>query len=572
MNPEQGAKQTAWQSEPEPPHATSIEASRILLLIDNRGNRQQIVQQLGEHYKIIWPYQDSLPYGNFDLAITDGPGLSRWHDALAEIKSSEQPVFLPVIVILPQKELRNRTTSLASIIDDFVTIPVNRDEFLHRINILLRARRQALEQRDELVRIINYDRTTGLPNRHLFTEQIASRLESNEAHTLNLYVVVVHIPLDRILETVGERAVEEAARICSRLLREVIDDEAILARLSMKNWAIQLPVGTPMEYVLGLCSRIDRIASEPIEAGDESLRVKLKIGVASCPDDATTAAELIDTAITASSRARDREPAFYAPDQRDAALHYLRTEARLHDALAGEQFELWLQPKLALQSNEINSAEALIRWRLPSGDMVSPGDFIPVAETSGFIHDITNWVIRTAVNILSEKPANFRIAVNITPTDIQQENFLTWLHQLCVENAISPGSIELELTETMICDMDEQTIDRLRNLRQIGFMIAIDDFGTGYSSLSFLHRLPVNKLKIDKRFIDDVPGNSSGAAVTRTIINLAQEFGLETVAEGIENKEQLDYLRVAKVDYGQGFYIARPMPVDVFDTWITNRN
>ncbi len=572
MNSGHSETTSTWRPAPEGPDATSIEGNRILLLIDNRGNRQQIVQLLGNRYTVIWPNEDSLPYGKFDLAIADGPGLSRWHDTLTEIKSLEQPVFLPVIVILPHRELRNRSRILDSIIDDFVTIPVDRDEFLHRINMLLRARRQALEQRCELVRMINYDRTTGLPNRHLFTERVASRLESKDSHTLKVYVVVVHIPLAKVLETVGERAVEQAARICSKLLHEAVGDAAILARLSMENWAVQIPAGSSMEHILGICTRISRLATEPIEAAGESLRVKLQIGIACYPDDAATATEMIDAAISASSRARDGEPAFYAPGQRDAALHYLRTEAQLHDALTGEQFELWLQPKLDLRSNEIGSAEALIRWRLPSGDMVSPGDFIPIAETSGLIHDITYWVIRTAVRILAVWQRDFRIAVNITPADIQQKDFPTWLQQLCSEYGISPGSIELELTETMVCDMDEQTIDRLRDLRRIGFMIAIDDFGTGYSSLGFLHQLPIDKLKIDKRFIDDIPGRSNGASVTRTIINLAQEFGLETVAEGIEKEEQLDYLRAAKVDYGQGFYIARPMPSGVFDTWLTHSN
>jgi len=542
------------------------------LLIEGRGNRQQIGQQLSREHAVIVPDENGLPASGFDLAIADGPGLRKWHDALAAAKAAQQPVFLPVMLILPRTEVRGRASDLASIIDEFVTSPIDRAEFLQRVYMLLRARRQALAQRDELVRMVNFDHATGLPNRYLFTDRVASALRSADARDLTLSVLAVHIPLAQLLESIGERAVEEAATVCSARLCELIDDDIGLARLSMEKWAGQFLTGTPIEEVLEVCAWINRMAAEPIEVGGEVLHLAPRLGVAVYPDDATDAAGLIDAAITAGNRARKGTPAFYASDQRDAALHYMRTEAGLHEALARHQFELWLQPKLALGANRVDSAEALIRWRLPSGDLVPPSDFIPVAESSGIIREITHWVLETAICTVADwhdsGSEDLSIAVNVTPADVQQADFLSWLQARCREHGVAPGYIELELTETMLCDMDRRTTDRLRALRDAGFSIAIDDFGTGYSSLGYLHQLPAHTLKIDKSFIDQIPGDAAGEAVLRAVIKLAREFELEVVAEGIEHQEQLAYLRAAGVDHAQGYCIARPMPLTDFRSWM----
>ncbi|MEX1196411.1 MAG: EAL domain-containing protein [Pseudohongiellaceae bacterium] len=545
-----------------------VTSGRVVLLIEGNGNRQQIHQQLSHNHVIVSPDESRLMDGDFDIAIVDGPGLVKWHDALHAAKSSMQPVFLPVMQILPVKELRNRPRAVAGIIDDFVTSPIDLAEFLERIARLLKTRRQALEQHDELVRLVNYDRTTGLPNRQLFTETLESTLRSAKSEGVSVSVLAIHLPLAKILETIGATAAEQAALSCSELLQDLVGEELGLGRLSMEKWVVELPPDISTEQILGFCSRIDQLAVDPIRASNESLRIEPRIGVSVYPDDVTTASELIDAAIASSSRAQTGMPAFFASARRHAALEYLRTESQLHHALADEQFELWLQPKLALQTGQVRSVEALIRWRLPSGEMVPPGKFIPVAESCDLIYQITRWVIKTAVRMVAEWNNEIRIAVNITPGDIQRADFLPSLERLCAAHGVSPQSIELELTETMICDMDEVSVAYLRKLRDAGFKISIDDFGTGYSSLGYLHQLPVHQLKIDKSFIDNVPGDSNGAVVTRAVINLAREFDLEIVAEGIETKPQLDYLRKAGVDYGQGFYIARPMPANDLCKWL----
>lgn len=545
---------------------------RILLLIEGKGNRQQIAKQLEERYRLLHPNHEQLPTGGFDLAIVDGPGLRKWQDALAQAKLAEQPVFLPVMLILPRSELRNRIKGFSAFFDDFATSPIDRIEFLERVAILLRARFQSVEQREELVRAVNYDRTSGLPNRYLFAYQVQSSLRIAEARDLRLFVLVIHLPLTTILETFGEQALESVAGRYSARLGEVLDKDVGVARLGIDSWGVRLPADATIDRVIELCARIHRLATEPMQVADEALHLPSRIGVASFPDDAASATELIDTAIAASSGAHDSEPAFYSPELKEKALHYLRTETKLHHALEQEQFELWLQPKLALQDGQVTAAEALIRWRLPSGELVSPGDFIPVAETCGFIRQITRWVIKTTIATAAEwrqrDGSELHLAVNITPVDVQQPDFLSWLTDLCTEHDVPPRVIELELTETMLCNMDDATLDRLRALRDNGFTIAIDDFGTGYSSLGYLHQLPAHTLKIDKCFIDGVPNEPRAAVLTQVIINLARQFGLSLVAEGIENSEQLEYLSRAGVDFGQGFHISRPLPAKEFRGWV----
>ncbi len=546
--------------------------SRILLLIAGGGNRQQIERELAQRFTVVHPEGDALPADGFDLAIADGPGLRRWNHALREAKAAAQPVFLPLMLLLPRTDLRDRRRGLSDLLDDFITTPIDRTEFMERVQILLRARQQALEQRDELVRLVNFDRATGLPNRHLFTDRVQAAMRSADTRGAGLFVAVIHVPLAHVLESVGELAVEEAAMTCSAHLCDLAGENVDLARLRMDQWGVRLFDGGRMEAVFELCARIDRLADCGIEAGGETVYLAPRIGVASYPADADSATGLIDAAIAAAGRARGGEPAFYTMEQCAAALHYLRTEAGLREAFADDQFELWLQPKVPLQAAGPPSAEALIRWRLPSGAMVPPGDFIPVAETSGLIRDITRWVIATAFDLVArtgrDRGQRLHLALNITPVDVQQPGLSEWLRGLCREHDVAPGQIEFELTETMVCDMDEPTLESLHTLRAAGFGIAIDDFGTGYSSLGYLHRLPANTLKIDRRFIDKIPGDSGGATVTRAIIDLAQAFNLQTVAEGVEDAEQIEYLRAAGVDYGQGFHIARPMPETDFRAWL----
>lgn len=551
------------------------ETSRILLLMDGRGNRQQLEKQLQDHYRVVHADSGQLPAGGFDLAITDGPAMHRWQGALYEAKNAQQPVFLPVMLVLPRSELRGPVGQVRAITDEFVVSPIDRTEFFERLEMLLRARRQALAQQEALVRIVNYDRATGLPNRNLFQEQVRTALEAARTKGELVHIVAVYTPLTSVFETFGQRGLDLAASAYAERLCKLAGEEVLLARMGEEDWgAILVDGASPIGQALPLSMRLERINDRAIEVDGESIQPSARIGIASYPDDGGDAETIINAANIAAAQAKEGEPAFYSPGRREAVLHHLRTEVALHDALKHEQFELWLQPKLALADNRVVGAEALIRWRLPSGELVPPGQFIPVAESSGFISRITPWVLATACRIAAGLRGNdegdFVLAVNVTPADVSDAEFVPRLQALCEKHGLPPRAIELELTETMLCETGADTIERLRAVREAGFGIAIDDFGTGYSSLGYLHQLPVDTLKIDKQFIDGVPGRAGSDTVTRAIIQLAREFELDTVAEGIESEDQMTYLREAGVALGQGFHIARPMPVTDFSGWLAD--
>lgn len=568
----------AWRPVASQASATDVgKPPRILSLMDGRGNRQQVENLLSARYQVVHPDNIELPSDGFDLAIGDGPGLVRWHDALYEAKSAQQPVFLPVMLMLPRADLRSRAGRLRSIVDEFVISPVDRSEFLERVELLLSARHQAQTRHEELVRIVNYDRVTGLPNRLLFHERVRSELERARGEGVSVHVVVIHTPFTSVLETFGHRGLDRAAVACTERFGHLLEEGMELARLDTEDWgALVVDDTLPMDRVMPLCSHLGQMERRPIRIAGESVHLRARIGIASYPEDGSDAESVINAAMMAAAQAGEGEPAFYSENRREAMLHHLRTEAALHDALAEDQFELWLQPKLSLTDNRIAGAEALIRWRLPSGELVPPGRFIPVAESSGFIRRITPWVLATAFRIAAElrdgREGRFVLAVNITPADLADTDFVNQMRALCAEHGLPPEAIEIELTETMLCETGTDTIGCLQTLREAGFRVAIDDFGTGYSSLGYLQQLPVDTLKIDKQFVDGVPGEAGSDTVIRAIIHLAHDFGLKTVAEGIENEDQLAYLRDAGVALGQGFHIARPMPTGEFAGWLEQWN
>lgn len=563
-----------WRPLPDDLPADLESEARILLLIADEGNRRQIQATLERQYEVVTASGDSAPEAGFDLMIADGPALHRWKDTIAEIKRRGQPVFLPVMLVLPRSDLHRRIDSLLSIIDEFVATPIDLSEFSQRIALLLRARKQALEQQQQLVQIVNYDQPTGLPNRNLFRERLRTAMAAAKRHGGEIYAFVIQTPLENVIETYGQGGLNSAAVGCAERFRELLGDGVYLARLGGTGWGVVMEAGTSLQAVFDTCAWLGRFDDKPVAVDGQSVYVKTRIGIATFPEDASNPDDLFDAAVAACAQATHGKPVFYGEARQESAHHYLRAEAGLRNALAERQLELWLQPKMRLADGRVTGAEALIRWRLPSGELVPPGEFIPVAESSGFIQDITRWVIEEACRVVDHLRRTVRdfqdaqISVNITPADITRSGFSQWVSEMCERYGLSTAALGLELTETMICEMDARTVGLLATLRDSGFTIDIDDFGTGYSSLSYLHRMPASSIKLDKTFVDGIPGDAASETLTKAIIHLAQEFGLRIIAEGIENQEQIEYLRKEGVDLAQGYHLARPMPLSEFKAWM----
>lgn len=548
---------------------------RIVLLIDKRGNREQVAKQLRRHYELLIPDSGSLPESGFDLVIADGAGLSRWQSKLTLARQHERPVFLPVMLILSRAELRRQLSRYRDTIDEFIIAPIDPGEFLERTGMLLRARRLAVRQREHLTHITHHDQTTGLPSRELFLQHLERAIQEADAGTEKLYVVAGHVLMARFTQFLGPSAMEDIAEAIVDDLQQKLDGDFVMARLSSEQGATLLPAGSSPGDVARFSEQLIGSMQQPRLIRGEWVRPLAYAGIASYPDDAMDANGLLEAAISAVNEApRPGAPHFYSPDAQNRALQFLRIETELHQALEQQEFELWFQPQFRISDLAMVGAEALIRWRKASGELVSPGIFIPIAERAGLIHRIDNWVIDSACAALSRWRQSGldcpRIAINITPEDLTSAGFVSRLKRLIDEYGLLPSAIEIEMTETMLMNVDQRVRDMLGELRTHGLRVSIDDFGTGYSSLSYLQQLPADVLKIDKSFIDHVPHNGGGQLITNAIIALAGQFGLELVAEGIETREQLEYLRELDVQTGQGYLVSRPLPEAEFMEAVRN--
>lgn len=563
--------------------SASAPRGRVLLLIESSGNRKHLAEHLSSQYEVLFPDytypEDCLLAGDcskaaFDLAVLDAAGAWKWRQTLIEARRRAQPVFLPAMLIASKSDLPRAIQRCGGHIDEFLIAPVDPSELTLRADMLLRARRQALAQSDRLAYLTSHDQSSGLPNKSLFIDRLSQAIQDATVLKRQLYAVVIHVSLAPILKSLGNHALERAGLACSERLGSLLDEQHSLARLATEEWGLMLRAGASTDDALEVFRRIQELGASPIHVDGERIHVSPAVGIAIYPDDATNASSLLDCAGAALARTQQsNRPAFYSRNVQRQALSQIRTEAGLHEALAKAQFELWFQPKVSLKDRQPVGVEALIRWRLPSRELVPPSNFIPVAEAAGLIAQIDRWVLTRACECLAEWQSRnesrpVQIAVNISAQHLDTIDFVPNVEGTLRRFGVPPSAIELELTETAMADLGSENMGKLRALRDLGVNIALDDFGTGYCSLSYLHKLPITTLKIDKCFIDDIASDSANAAITQTIVSLAKNFKLKLVAEGIETEEQLQRLAELDVETGQGYLFARPMPCGELQDWV----
>lgn len=542
---------------------------RVLVLVRSPGNRTRLVEQLGKRFDVrVSPEEIGAGVEAFDLAVVDAAGLSQWYEFLVDAKIREEPSFLPIVLVVPRRELKQRLRRYWDIVDEFVSSPIDPGELVERASMLIHIRHLALAQRSHLAYLVNHDRATGLPNKNLFMERLIDTIRDAAVIDSYVHAVVIHIPMDRVLKSLGHRGLERAAAVWSSRLQGVLGDDVALARVTTDDWAFVGRIGMALDALVELCRRVQGISGHVMEIDGERLHFRLRVGVGTYPGDAADAAGTLDCALSALSQGEGTNPIFYSQETQRRALRFIRTEARLHEAVEQEQFEVWLQPQVALEDEALVGAEALVRWRLPSGKIVAPDDFLAVASSTGLITRIDAWVLENAMRTVREwyeEGADIgKLSVNVAVPDLYQEEFAERVIRTLERHGVPPPRLELELTEDMFLECNEIVLARLQRLREHGVGIAIDDFGTGYSCLGYLHSLPITTLKIDKCFLEHVTSDATNDAITRSIIWLASNFDLDIVAEGVETREQAEYVRALGVGRGQGYLFGRPMRTSEF--------
>ncbi|MDD5248116.1 MAG: EAL domain-containing protein [Rhodocyclaceae bacterium] len=418
----------------------------------------------------------------------------------------------------------------------------------------------------------SHDALTGLPNRNL----LADRLDQAIAHSQRArsLVAVLLLDLDRfklVNDGLGHDAGDALLKIVSQRLASCVRSVDTVARLGGDEFVVIMTDMASEHDVAPLARKLLDHLAQPMTVADREIVANASLGIALYPRDADHAAALLKNADVAMYRAKElgrNSMQFYTPAMNASTLARLELEAALRRAVTRDELTLYYQPKVDLQRGQVIGAEALIRWRHPRHGMVAPGDFIPLAEETGLIVPIGEWVINTACAQIKawqrEGLPDITLAVNLSARQFQQENLAKVVAQGLRLNDVAAQYLELEVTESAVMQDPEKTVAILHELKSIGVRLSLDDFGTGYSSLNYLKRFPIDALKIDQSFVRDITTDPDDAAIALAVIALAHSLRRRVVAEGVETEAQLEFLRAHRCDEMQGYYFSRPLPADEF--------
>ena len=430
-------------------------------------------------------------------------------------------------------------------------------------------RKQAEERIQHLAQ---HDALTSLPNRALLIDRLGQEvLRAGRTHGL---VGVMMIDLDlfkRINDTLGHAVGDQLLREVAARLQRCVRECDTVSRQGGDEFAALLPDLASGDEVSLIAQRILEIVAEPCRLDEHELHINCSIGISLYPRDGRSSDVLLRNADIALYRAKDmgrNNYQFYLSGATVLSRERLSLETHLRHAVERRELELYYQPKWDFHADAIRGAEALIRWNHPELGLLSPVRFISIAEDSGLILQVGEWVLRTAVREIGqlhrEGFSGLRVAVNLSARQFRQADLADLVRNVLAESVFDPTCLELELTETILMNPTDANLATLQTFKTLGVRIAIDDFGTGYSSLGYLQRFPLDVLKIDRAFVMDLPTSTSSAAITDAILTLAHGLKLEVVAEGVETVEQLAFLRDHGCDEGQGYYFGRPLPLTEF--------
>lgn len=423
---------------------------------------------------------------------------------------------------------------------------------------------------EELNYLSYYDVLTSLPNRTLFEDRLSQALVLVQD---DQRVALLFVSLDgfkKVRDTIGQAQGNHILREVAQRLLAQVQEGSTVARFEGDEFAVLLIQIPDADEAAEVTQNIRTALKLPINAGDNEIFITTSIGISLFPDDGKDVQTLLKNAGVALLRAQESggdSYQFYTPGMNTSALKRLSFENNLRYALDRGEFQMYYQPKLDINTRKIIGMEGLIRWLHPEMGMVSPAQFIPVAEDTGLIVPIGEWILYTACHeskVWIDRGFDLNLSVNLSARQFQQPDLAESIITIVKAAEFDPKRLDLEVTESVIMKNAESAIQTLGKLRDANIKISIDDFGTGYSSLGYLKRLPIDILKIDKSFIDDVTTNENDAALVVAIITLAHNLNLRVVAEGVETEDQLKFLQDLKCDEWQGYLFSKPVPAEEF--------
>jgi diguanylate cyclase (GGDEF)-like protein len=508
-----------------------------------------------------------------DVMMPDMDGFQVCQKLRANPRLAELPIVM--VTALDDRESRLRGIEVGA--DDFMTKPFDRAELRARIRTITRLNRyrRLVETEEQLAYIANYDTLTNLPNRNLLIERLRQAI--GRASRNQQGVAILALDLDSfqmINDSLGHECGDQLLwEIGQRLLLTVMEGVTV-ARISGDEFAVLLESNNPIKEVTEIAQCLLDSIREPITLEDHEVSVTASIGISVYPSDGEDALQLLKHADTAMSRAKIQGKntyQFFTGEMNAAALKRLVLENQLRKVLERDELRLYYQPQVELSSGRIVGVEALVRWQHPELGLVSPIQFISIAEETGLIIPIGEWVLHTACQQCQAWQqaglATLKMSVNVSGRQLQYPGLLEVIQRVLADTHLAASYLELELTESLLIEEEKDQsglfiLNTLRELRDMGVQIAIDDFGVGYSSLSYLKRFPVSTLKIDRSFVKDITTDEDNAAITIAIIAMAHSLRLTVIAEGIEDAQQLALLRSQHCEIAQGYLFSPPIPAE----------
>ena len=551
--------------------------TNILLIEDNPGDARLVEMMLVEPddatFNIYMANSmaqavELVTQNNFDVAILDmtlpdGDGIEN----IASLKSHSPD--MPIVILSGCYDEELALQAVKSGAQDFL-IKGEVDEWQ-----LSRAINYAIERKrlqENVTYMAHYDQLTGLVNRSLFRsrlEHAISCADRRDEQVVLLYLDLDHFkPVnDGLGHDVGDKLLVEVGQRLKSIVREM----DTVARLGGDEFALILEAVKHSSDVISVANKILKSLTDVFEIENHQLYIGTSIGIAfypHCGRDVDSLIKNADSAMYKSKQNGRNQFQFYTRKMNHHALEELNMEMQLRQALDNDEFVLHYQPKIALTSGKISGNEALIRWNNQHRGMIYPNTFIPVLEQTGMISEVGKWVLKTAcqqsVDWKQQGLNVGKVAVNLSGRQLLETDFSSKVETILVETGLDASLLEVELTESLLIQNTDITIRTLQKLKDMGVSIAIDDFGTGYSSFNYLKKFLIDTLKIDRSFIKDITKQGPETAITSAIIRLAQDLGIQVVAEGVETEEQMDILRKENIDEIQGYYISPPVSSKAF--------
>lgn len=453
-------------------------------------------------------------------------------------------------------------------------IETNRIDEIGELSKSFNAMREAIATREERVKRLAFgDEVTGLPNRAAFIQQLGDSIRVHRNRNQPLSVLVLNLDrfkqINKILgRDLGDVLLYEVAK----KIKAVVRGDDMVARLGADEYGVLLPTLSEVQALI-VADKLKKAFEVPLEVAQQKIDVSAGVGIAVYPEHGESDEALLHNAETALnvSKLRNSGIVAYHPQLDSGAQENLTMATELKSAIQAHQLALYLQPKINMQTKQGYAAEALVRWIHPEKGFIFPDQFIPFAEQTGLIQGITLWMIEEACRVhaaLKNEGIALTIAVNISTRDLISSDLPEKIEQIFKQHNVTYDAISLEITESSIMDDPVRAEATLQRLSQMGLKIAIDDFGTGYSSLGYLKRLPVQELKIDKSFVMNMANNESDTIIVRSTVDLGHNLNLKVVAEGVETLEVWNLLAKMGCDYGQGYFMGKPMPEKDFKAWL----